>query len=191
MIFTKGLLVGAWVVASLTATGIPSSAEGRGQSGGAPSAPAAPPAVPHIASAQPAGTVAGRPLHLYGPRGLGFDLHAGWAPGFSRFSRFGPYGYDPFAYGYGGYGYGYPAAYQDLVPSYGSVRITDVPRKADVYVDGYYVGVVDDFDGTFQRLKLEPGTHGIEVRVSGAKSRTFEVTVQRGRTVTLYGELRR
>lgn len=191
MTLTKGLFVGACAVASLTATAIASSAEGRGQSEGARSAPATPAAVPRIASTRPAGPVAGRPLHLYGPRGLGFDLHAGWAPGFSRFSRFGPYGYGPLAYGYGGYGYGYPAAYQDPVPSYGSVRITDVRRKADVYVDGYYAGVVDDFDGVFQRLKLEPGTHSIEVRVAGAESRTFDVTVQRGRTVTLRAELRR
>jgi hypothetical protein len=31
------------------------------------------------------------------------------------------------------------------------------PRDAEVYVDGYYAGTVDDFDGTFQRLHIDTG----------------------------------
>ena len=37
---------------------------------------------------------------------------------------------------------------------YGDVRLMVRPRDAAVYVDGYYAGVVDDFDGVFQRLTL-------------------------------------
>ena len=48
----------------------------------------------------------------------------------------------------------------------GAVRLKVKPVEASVYVDGYYVGVVDDFDGVFQRLRLEPGPHHLEIRLA-------------------------
>jgi hypothetical protein len=48
-----------------------------------------------------------------------------------------------------------------------SVRLEIKPKQAEVFVDGYYAGVVDDFDGTFQRLRLPPGEHEIEVYLNG------------------------
>jgi hypothetical protein len=35
------------------------------------------------------------------------------------------------------------------------------PQQAEVFVDGYYAGLVDDFDGMLQRLRVEPGQHEI------------------------------
>ena len=35
-----------------------------------------------------------------------------------------------------------------------------------MFVDGYYAGVVDDFDGLLQRLNIEAGPYRIEVRAS-------------------------
>lgn len=70
----------------------------------------------------------------------------------------------PFA-GYPPYG-PYPAAYD--VSS--SVRIEVTPREAEVYVDGYLAGTVDDFDGFFQRLHLPPGEHHIELHLDGYRS---------------------
>ena len=42
-----------------------------------------------------------------------------------------------------------PSYYYDPSPgaSLGGVRITDAPRDAQVFADGYYAGIVDDFDG--------------------------------------------
>ena len=65
------------------------------------------------------------------------------------------------------------------------------PRDASVFVDGYFAGQVDDFDGVFQRLHLEPGPHRIEVRADGYEPLTFEVRIPPDRTVTYSGELRR
>jgi hypothetical protein len=48
-----------------------------------------------------------------------------------------------------------------------SVRLEVTPRDAEVYVDGYYAGTVDDFDGTFQRLRVEPGQHDLEIYKDG------------------------
>ncbi len=105
--------------------------------------------------------------------------------------------YSPYYYGYGyGYGYGYPyhgypyygAGYYGYYGgrySYtGSVRLKVKPRDAEVLVDGYYVGTVDDFDGTFQSLKLEPGPASIEVRAPGFESFRLDVMVLAGRKIT-------
>jgi Ni/Co efflux regulator RcnB len=92
-------------------------------------------------------------------------------------------------YGAGGaYPYGYtPRGYYDPLPGryYGGLRITDAPRDAQVFADGYYVGIVDDFDGVFQHLNLEAGPHNIEVRVPGFDDAiAFDVVIQSGRTIT-------
>jgi hypothetical protein len=92
-------------------------------------------------------------------------------------------------YGSGGYPYGYtPRGYYDPIPgrAYGGLRITDAPREAQVFADGYYVGIVNDFDGVFQHLNLEAGPHHIEVRLPGYDDEAvaFDVIIQPGRTVT-------
>jgi len=48
-----------------------------------------------------------------------------------------------------------------------AVRIEATPKNAEVYVDGYYAGVVDDFDGVFQRLYVRPGPHEIMLYLEG------------------------
>src|SRR5207244_6082967 len=91
---------------------------------------------------------------------------------------YSPY-YDPFFFAdpwYGGFQYPYP--YQYPIRPYGyrtyqpeaSVRLEVKPKDAEVYVDGYYAGVVDDFDGTFQRLRVEPGEHEIELWLDGYRT---------------------
>jgi hypothetical protein len=44
-----------------------------------------------------------------------------------------------------------------------ALRLQVTPRDASVYVDGYAAGVVDDYDGVFQRLRLVPGPHEIVI----------------------------
>ena len=96
-------------------------------------------------------------------------------------------------YGLGGaYPYGpTPSSYYDPAPgrSYGGIRITDAPREAQVFADGYYVGIVDDFDGAFQHVNLEAGEHQIEIRAPGLAPIAFDVVVQPGRTITLRADI--
>ena len=103
-----------------------------------------------------------------------------------------PYGYapSPYPYGYAPW-YGYPG-YVAVVPGagYGGVRIAVDQRDAEVFVDGHYMGVVDDFDGTFQQVNLEPGPHRVEVRRDGFEPVTVNVNIQPGRTVTYRTPLR-
>jgi hypothetical protein len=44
------------------------------------------------------------------------------------------------------------------------------PEEAAVHVDGFYAGIVDDFDGIFQRLPLPPGAHEITLYLSGYRT---------------------
>jgi hypothetical protein len=59
----------------------------------------------------------------------------------------------------------------------GSLRIEVSPRDAEVYVDGFYAGIVDDYDGTFQRLRVTPGPHEIVVRRAGYRSYSEQLYV--------------
>jgi hypothetical protein len=42
-----------------------------------------------------------------------------------------------------------------------------MPVETEVWVNGYYAGVVDDFDGIFQRLYLPAGQQEIELYLDG------------------------
>lgn len=85
--------------------------------------------------------------------------------------------YDPFWNGWGpgwgmgwGPGWGYPGWFGPWgtpFGAFGSARLQVTPRQAEVYVDGYLAGTVDDFDGVFQRLRLRPGGHEITVFLEG------------------------
>jgi hypothetical protein len=83
----------------------------------------------------------------------------------------GGYFYDPFWYDpwYGlqsGWGW-YPPYRNYNIERESAVRLNVKPNGAEVYVDGYYAGIVDDFDGAFQRLRLPPGEHEIELYFDG------------------------
>jgi hypothetical protein len=118
--------------------------------------------------------------------------------GFPNYGFYGGVGPNPFHYGYNGYGWVYsPGVYAPYGSGVyqtwheaGGVRLKIRPRDAQVFVDGYYAGRVDDFDGVFQSLKLEAGGHKIEVRMPGFDDLELDVHVQPGRTVTLNEDLR-
>jgi hypothetical protein len=116
-----------------------------------------------------------------------------------------PYGYRPYGYRpgwnlnlyfgrpYTPYGYAGDYGYYAIAPgfSYGSVRIVDAPRDAQVFVDGNYAGVVDDYDGVFQHLNLEPGSHHIEIEAEadGNPPIAFDVRVDPGQTITYHAKM--
>lgn len=118
--------------------------------------------------------------------------------------------YDPFWWSYGEYpgywaypGYDYGYAYDDqgwydlstggayVQPQgvWGSIRLKVKPAHATVHVDGYYAGRVDDFDGMFQKLRLEQGPHRIEISAPGLKALSFEVNIRGGDDISFQGQL--
>ena len=96
-----------------------------------------------------------------------------------------PYYYDSWYFGYpwyGGPGYYGARGYYNLSAS---MRLQVSPRDTEVFVDGYFAGTVDDFDGVFQRLDLEPGEHEVELYLPGHRSVTERVYLQPGKTSRL------
>ena len=67
--------------------------------------------------------------------------------------------------GYPPPGYPPPVLYQ--VANSASLRLQVTPRDAQVFVDGYSAGIVDDFDGVFQRLMVAPGQHELVIYLPG------------------------
>jgi len=129
---------------------------------------------PAIAAAQPHGHPGGghghgavvvAPYYPYYPFGVGF----GWGYGY------GPWWPSPYPY----YPYGYPSD-----PD-GSLKLEVKPRTAEVYVDGYYAGVVDNFDGTFQRLHTSPGEHEFTLYQEGFRTVHQKLYVQPNVTTKL------
>lgn len=114
-----------------------------------------------------------------------YDPYSPWYGSYGSYGSYGRYG----AYGYPPYGYGYPSSYS--IPADGELRLKIKPRDAQVFVDGYYVGIVDDFDGVFQRLHLPSGPHRIEVRAPGYETLTFDVQIRFSETTRFEGDLRR
>lgn len=114
-----------------------------------------------------------------------YDPYSPWYRSYGSYGSYGRYG----AYGYPPYGYGYPSSYS--IPADGELRLKIKPRDAQVFVDGYYVGIVDDFDGVFQRLHLPSGPHRIEVRAPGYETLTFDVQIRFDQTTRFEGDLRR
>ncbi len=105
---------------------------------------------------------------------------------------YSPWGYGPGYWGSGyGYGYGYGGGHY-IARGYdlGMVKLKVKPRDAEVLVDGYYAGTVDDFDGVFQALKLDSGGYKIEIRKPGFETLVFDVHVQPDRTITYRGEMK-
>lgn len=101
------------------------------------------------------------------PRAGGIVIGAYYRPLF--LSPFYDPFYDPWWYPhpYGWYPrYAYGAAYDTTA----SLRLQVSPRETEVYVDGYYAGTVDDFDGMFQRLHLQRGEHDVTLYLAGHKT---------------------
>lgn len=118
----------------------------------------------------------------------------GYYPGY--WGSWWPYGsFGWYGGHYGGY-YGYPwgwggggTVYHHVERESGAVRVLVDPSEARVYVDGYYAGSVDDFDGLFQRLHVSSGRHEIALKLEGYKTHRMKVYVAPDSTVKLHYDL--
>jgi hypothetical protein len=59
-----------------------------------------------------------------------------------------------------------------------SLRLLVTPRETEVFVDGYLAGRVDDFDGRFQRLHVQPGEHELTLYLEGHRKVTQQILVR-------------
>ncbi|HNV01920.1 MAG TPA: PEGA domain-containing protein [Vicinamibacterales bacterium] len=101
---------------------------------------------------------------------------------------YGPYFYTPWSYGYWNAFYGYPYYYYWGTDT-ASLRVQVRPKTARVYVDGAFAGLVDDYDGFWQRLTLEPGNREITVYLEGHRSIVERLYVSPGGNYSIKGVL--
>lgn len=81
------------------------------------------------------------------------SFYSGW----SSWDPYYQYPRYPVPYGW------YPRYYEPGA----DLRIQVTQRQAEVFVDGYYTGTVDDFDGALQRLRVPLGEHEITIYLDG------------------------
>ena len=73
----------------------------------------------------------------------------------------------------------------------GGLQLDIEPRRALVYVDGWYVGVVDQFSGYYRHLDIGAGSHTIEILATDYEPLAFDIAISPGRTTTYRGSLQR
>jgi hypothetical protein len=98
----------------------------------------------------------------------------------------GGYFYDPV---WGPYPWWPRHVYPRYFPVYDSradVRLQVKPRETAVYVDGFYAGIVDEFDGVFQRLPLPPGGHEFVLYLEGYRTAHYALYLRPGSTFDLH-----
>ncbi len=114
-----------------------------------------------------------RPYYAFRPRvTLGFGIFIGY----------------PVAYPY----YYYPSAYPVPVPvagPTGGLSFDITPTTAAIYVDGQYVGLVEDYSATMQPLSLAPGRHRVELREAGFAAIAFDADVIAGQVIPFQGAM--
>lgn len=102
----------------------------------------------------------------------------------------GGYFYDPF---WGPYPWwprvAYPYWYFPTYDRRAEVHLKVKPNEASVYVDGFYAGIVDDFDGMFQSLPLPPGGHHITLFMEGYRTSEHNVYLGPGSSFTLHEDM--
>jgi hypothetical protein len=130
-----------------------------------------------------------RPYYGYG-YGYGWPYY-GWGLGFGiGYPYWGAYawGYPYYGYG-GGYWGGYWGGGYDASDYQGAARLEVKPRSTEVFVDGYYAGVVDNFDGFSQRLRLEPGEHEVTLFLEGHRPLSRRMLFTAGQTIKVEHEM--
>ena len=168
--------------------------ESRPPQGPGPAARPRPPQTP------PTGRAVPRPPYRPGAGYPGY--RPGYRPGYGyggyypRYywgfgAYYGPYYYSPWLYSsfwyypsYYPYGYGY-----DYGPGGASLKVEVKPTNAEVYIDGHLAGIVDQFDGMFQSLSVEPGGHEVTIYLEGFRSIRQQLYLSAGSTYRIKGAL--
>jgi hypothetical protein len=97
--------------------------------------------------------------------------------------------------GYGGWGPWGPYPYVEdysaaaLMPQPGYLQVLASPVSAQVYVDGLYIGIVDDLRRTIPGRSLDAGAHHVELRAEGYLPSTRDVRIDSGETTLVRATL--
>ena len=86
---------------------------------------------------------------------------------------------------------GYPYPMYRYAARDAAMRFDVKPNKASIYLDGYYAGVVDDFDSWYQHLYTSPGPHEVTLYLEGYRTYTEHVYLTPDNTFKLHYRMER
>jgi hypothetical protein len=115
--------------------------------------------------------------------------------------RFG-FGGGGFGFGGGGYsGWGYYSdpyyspslnnIYQPPPELRGGLVLMTVPDSAQVFVDGFYVGLAEEFGAQGRPMSITAGVHRIELRAPGYETLSFSVVIDPHQIMRYRGDMTR
>jgi hypothetical protein len=73
----------------------------------------------------------------------------------------------------------------------GALRFESSPGSAQVFVDGVYKGVLDDFGMSGRALQLPVGAHRVELQAPGYATLSFDISISSNQTTRYRGDLQR
>jgi hypothetical protein len=90
--------------------------------------------------------------------------------------------YAPYRSGYYGFGHNYGGHHYHGTPG-GRVDFNVHPKESQVFVDGAYIGVADDYNGGFfgTTAVLTPGTHNVRIVAPDGREKSAKIYVMPGR----------
>lgn len=127
----------------------------------------------------------------------GYPYYTYWGPMGSYY--YYPWGYfypfDTYAFGgiYGAPYVGPTRVYREPAAraAWGGVRVQVNPQNTEVYLDGGFAGVADDFDGMTQSLRVSPGAHEVTLKLAGRQTHKVRVYVGEGQALKLRHDMRK
>ena len=117
--------------------------------------------------------------------GRRYNYRGGYYRGY-HYPRYYPYFFSSYWWGYPGYYYGSPYAYRSYRESdipgadMGALDMDVRPEEAEIYINGEYVGIADQFDGFPRYLWLEEGTYRVVLYREGYRTTAREFDVKPG-----------
>ena len=69
------------------------------------------------------------------------------------------------------------------------MRLEVKPAETEVFIDGHYAGIVDSYDGFFQRLRLPAGEHEVELYLEGYERTQESLYLVAGETYRIRHEM--
>lgn len=125
----------------------------------------------------------------------GHNSHGGHYGGGGYYPGYG-YGYYPYGSFWWNVFWGYPYYYDWEYPRYrygtdyhdedfGALDLDVSPARTQVWLDGQYIGTVDDFDGWPRYLWLERGTYDLVLYLDGYKTNARQVSIYPGLVIDI------
>jgi hypothetical protein len=83
-----------------------------------------------------------------------------------------------------------PVRYDEAAADSGNLRLDVQPTSAQVFVDGYFVGSVEDYANTLGGVRLTAGPHRLEFQAPGYQTLGLDVMIGAGRSITFRADLK-